>query len=310
MSSQEIIELYNKKNSIRKIAKKFNKTYEEIRWILDDNNILLRPEPGNLRILTKEEFNTLIEMNNQNYSYKKIGEILNCNKDTVKNIMERNGIQKTKSTLKNHNIISDYFSNIDTEEKAYFLGLLLTDDSVRNNNIRLQLKRSDEYMIKRFRDCLNSDVVIQQDQREGKECSEVEINCPQIIQDLKKYNIVPNKTYLITDINIDLIPNHLQKHYLRGLIDGDGTIYIDKTEKYIQPVIGFCAYSEQCVASLQHFIDEVILQENNHNQIHKYNAYQCRWKGANKCNKIFHYLYDNATIYLERKYNIAKDFIE
>lgn len=309
MDEKNICKLYEKGESIREISKNSNYSYEKILEILMDNDFIIRQESGNLRIFTRKEMDKLIELNNKNYGYNYMAKEFNCNWETVKKIMKRNNIVKNRTTLKNHNIKSDYFSNINTEEKAYFIGLLLTDGSIRQDNIRLSLKREDEYMVKKFKDALNSDVQIQLDNREGKEASGVEINCKQAVEDLKKYNIVPNKTYLINNINIELIPENLRRHYIRGLIDGDGTIYLENYKTGVQPAIGFCAYSEDCVKSLQCFIDKEVFNTEMHNNIKKDNAYNCRWKGTNKCSQIFHYLYDDATIYLTRKYDIAKAYL-
>ena len=284
---------------------------EEIRAILDEENIILRPESGNMRIFSKEELQLAIDLNNHHYSYAKIGEQLHCDYSTIKKVFNRNGIIKNNATLKNHNLKYDFFSELNTEEKAYFLGLLFTDGSIRNNNIRLQLKKSDEYMVKRFRDAMSSDVILQEDKRKGKECIGVEIRNPQAVKDLEKYGIIPNKTYSLDNIHIDLIPEKLRPHYIRGLIDGDGSIYFEKvqTGNSIQPVITFTAYSEDCVKSFQNFIDNEVLHIKEHNKIQKYNAYCCKWKGVCKVSKIFHYLYDNATIYLIRKFERAEAFL-
>lgn len=124
---------------------------------------------------------------------------------------------------------------------------------------------------------------------------------------MAKFQIVPNKTYILNDIRIDLILEHLQRHYLRGLIDGDGSIGIEKP--YNQPWISFCGYNRDFVASFQKAIDD-FLKEEKHNKINKGNVFSCRWKGRIKVSKILKWLYEDATIYLERKkkfYDLYKD---
>jgi len=52
---KEIIELYNKGKTVRDLSKIYKMSPEEIRAILDEENIILRPESGNMRIFSKEE---------------------------------------------------------------------------------------------------------------------------------------------------------------------------------------------------------------------------------------------------------------
>lgn len=71
------------------------------------------------------------------------------------------------------------------------------------------LKREDEYMVENFKKMLNSHCSILKDNRSGKECSYIEITSTKICNDLSKYDIVPNKTYLLSDIKIDNVPKEL-----------------------------------------------------------------------------------------------------
>lgn len=66
-----------------------------------------------------------------------------------------------KNKLASPNLKEDYFDLIDTEEKAYFLGPLMTDGNVfeqekRSKMISLTLKKEDAYMVQAFRDAVGS----------------------------------------------------------------------------------------------------------------------------------------------------------
>lgn len=64
-------------------------------------------------------------------------------------------------------------------------------------------------MIKKLKTELNSSNTIQYDKRPGKECAGIEITNQKICDDLAKFQVVPNKTYILDNIRIDLIPQHL-----------------------------------------------------------------------------------------------------
>lgn len=263
-------------------------------------------------VFSKEQIERMIYLNEHHYSYSAIAKEMGCCADTIRTFFRENNIIKTKNLI-NHDLNENYFETIDTEEKAYLLGLLITDGSIRKgkdnhqDSLRLQLKIEDEYMIKRLKTELNSSNVVQYDKRPGKACAGIEIHNQKICDDLAKFQVVPNKTYILNDIRIDSIPRNLQRHYLRGLVDGDGSVGIE--EPHNQPWLSFCGYNRDFIVSFQKAIDDHFKIE-NHNKINKSNAFFCKWKGSKKVPEILKWLYKDATIYLERKkkfYDLYKD---
>ena len=68
---------------------------------------------------------------------------------TIKNILNKNNIEYNKKIYRKHIINEKYFDNIDSEDKAYFLGLLFADGCVAKNgyNICLTLKNNDKHIL-------------------------------------------------------------------------------------------------------------------------------------------------------------------
>ncbi len=257
------------------------------------------------RVLTQEELEIVIKMNNEFYSFKKIGEKINCHQNTVRRIMKELNIEKTKSKKINHYLKEDFFNEITTEEQAYIVGLLKTDGYVKNNKNGnalacwgICLKESDRELLEKIQKIVGSDNKLTYDKRDKKHSYQFAVYSRKMCEDLRKYEIIPNKTYSLEDIQINLIPEHLRRHYLRGLLDGDGSIYIDKSSNSV--VVSFTGYNELFVKSFQNEIDKAI-SKNSTNSIFKANAYFCRWKGNIICLKILEYLYSDATIFLDRK---------
>ena len=241
-------------------------------------------------------------MSKGNFTYDQIAKEMNCHCDTIKKYMNEQGIKKSRYRRVDFELFEDFFEKIDTEEKAYWLGLLKTDGYIkkRGNSFRVGicLKREDEYMVENFKDILNSHCSIMKDDRPNKKSSYIEITSKKICEDLSKYDIVPNKTYLLSDIKVDKIPENLQRHYLRDSLDGDGSIWIE--EKNNQVGISFTGYNENFVQSFQIAIDNLI-NKKEHNKILKSDAYFCKWKGNKISKEILTILYENANIYLIRK---------
>ena len=79
-----------------------------------------------------------------------------------------------KALIFNPNLKEDFFDEIDTEEKAYFLGLLISDGNVfsdetgRQASISITLDSNDEYILNTFRKVLGANTSIAHD---GRGCS-------------------------------------------------------------------------------------------------------------------------------------------
>lgn len=250
-------------------------------------------------MFTEKEKQRIIYLNERRYSYKEMAEELNTTECSLQKFFKENNIKKIPYK-KDKFLREDFFTNITTEEQAYLLGLFKTDGYIKKRSkgqtlVGISLKSSDKYMIEKIKELFNSNRKIYHDGRMGKECDAIEINSEIMVKDLSKFEIIPRKTYLLKDIHIEQIPKHLQRHYLRGLLDGDGTVCYDTG--YL--VVGFCGYNEEFVRSFQYAIDEY-LERDVHNVIKKENAYNCKWKGK-QCLKILEYLYKDSTIALERK---------
>lgn len=136
------------------------------------------------------------------------------------------------SGLRKKSLDVDIFEGaIDTPEKAYLLGLIVTDGSIieNKNNIvttkRLDITLKDEYLIQQLRDAYSPTKKVSH----NRGCYTFRNNNDNTIAFLESLGIVPAKTY---DVAFDYsIADELMPHYLRGLFDGDGCAYISRNGK-------------------------------------------------------------------------------
>ncbi|MBQ3514435.1 MAG: hypothetical protein IJA32_11675 [Lachnospiraceae bacterium] len=126
----------------------------------------------------------------------------------------------------------NYFENINTPDKAYFLGFLAADGNVFKRDkgknqaiIKLSLQKSDKNILEVFKIYLDSQQPLYITETINNNYVNymytLELVSDKMAQDLQKYNIAPNKTYnySIINLNKDLMP-----HFFRGYFDGDGSI--------------------------------------------------------------------------------------
>lgn len=219
-----------------------------------------------------------------------------CWENTVRNILKRNGILKDRYFEKlNH----DYFENITTEHQAYWLGFLTADGCVVKNRLRLELKVSDVGHLEKFKSDLNIKNKICFFTRKTnfitcqKTCS-IQCSSPKLISDLAKLYVVPHKTGIT---QMPMLSQDLIRHYFRGLIDGDGSIY--KTKNYIGLELTgdkdiILKFSEYCNKITPHKAS-----------MGKYaNCFRFRLSKL-KAKKIIYDLYHSSSVYLDRKMDIV-----
>ena len=195
----------------------------------------------------------------QGFSMKNISDNSSMSEHEIRKILLENNI--TIRGLNNKgNRVENYFSVIDTPEKAYLLGIIQTDGSVRmtNRNATLAITQHKDYawyienMLLNFSDkiCNSKD----------RNCRQLAIGSKAIVNDLINIGIVPNKTREQTDEHINMlwesIPDDYKGDFIRGCIDGDGyvTFFIQKRGINESCDIGFCSVKEILIDKIIDFI--------------------------------------------------------
>ena len=129
-----------------------------------------------------------------------------------------------------NNFNDDYFETIDTEDKAYFLGLLFADGNVytARNRIQITLANEDAYILKAFADCIGYTGKMYIDR---EKYSKLILPSKKMCADLTRLGCTPNKSLTLqfpTEV-----PDELMHHFIRGYFDGDG--HISKDKRLINP---------------------------------------------------------------------------
>ncbi|MCK9445636.1 hypothetical protein M0Q50_01945 [bacterium] len=226
-------------------------------------------------------------------------------------VIENNIISKSS---KIYNVNENYFENIDTEEKSYWLGFLYADGYVRMKNdrsgeLKLKLKRSDKNHIELFKKCLGSthkitdgiSNVTVSGRTYTSLYSVISIYNKKIVQDLMNIGCTNNKTF---NINMPLLKNDFIRHFIRGYFDGDGTICKYKKKSIFSFTSGSLIFLEQIQNIMCENITLNKLKISNYKSYHRFG-----WTMKNDINNIYSYLYDNTNIYLNRKKIIFEKII-
>lgn len=205
------------------------------------------------------------------------------------------------------------FDSIDSEEKAYWLGFIFADGYIgsqkegekSNYDFELSLKGSDKEHLEKFNKFMKHEN--KNHVKIGKTfCGEIECErCRWIISDrhlwetLNSYGCTPQKSLTLQFPKELIFKNpSLIKHFIRGYWDGDGCISFRDKEHLIPHI---------SVLGTENFLEGIknnIIELNNSplNFNNSSNITLVLSAEREKAFRILYYLYENSSIYLNRKY--------
>lgn len=192
----------------------------------------------------------------------------------------------------------DYFSKIDTNDKAYFLGLLFADGNVHKNTTTLTLEKTDAEIIAKFKIYINYLAEIRLDREKYLRF----VLCSQkIARDLISHGCVERKSLILKFPNLD--SDELIRHFIRGYFDGDGSFYFGQSGAYVD-IAGtnlFCQY----------LLEIIKLKLDIHVGIRPIkNIFRARISGTRQVMKFLNWLYYNrGDLYMERKLQKFKNYV-
>lgn len=64
--------------------------------------------------------------------------------------------------------------------------------------------------------------------KDSTECSVIIISSNKLAEDLIKDGCIEHKTKILVYPDKNIVPKELERHFIRGLIDGDGALSINK----------------------------------------------------------------------------------
>lgn len=220
--------------------------------------------------------------------------------DTIKRRMAVMGIKYQPRNIKQYN--RKAFTDISTEEQAYWLGFILADGYINEDRgfLRIKLGEIDTNHLVKFATFMQEpNATIKTDiggaYSRNNKCVYLEYSSRDLVNDLKKYGLHQKKSgiekpYIFNDENLVLA-------YLRGIIDGDGHI-----ESGYFKLVGskeVCQYVKEVFSQWYDF-------KSDKKYIYEYGTIYSFEIRSKNVNNILKRIYQDATIYLDRKYEIVQ----
>ena len=264
-------------------------------------NLPSKPKGEGCRHISQSEIDKAIDLKNEGLTLNEVSKRVGHPVHKLR-LYKIHLIKPEVDRINQYFINIDYFNNIDSEKKAYYLGLLAADGSVDNARLRLELQEQDSYIIKSFRDQISPNKPLYINTRSDRPtCKTTEcltLDSKYFVERLSIYGIVPRKSYQATFL--PQLSEEMMPHFIRGYFDGDGSVYYGSNTTLRIKFIG----NSGLITDLVNYLN---LDSKLHVRKEEYTLYFTVARKT-EVERLFNYMYSNATIYLSRKKNIFDKF--
>ena len=221
---------------------------------------------------------------------------------------------------KQYEIDETFFQSINKEAQAYILGFIYADgcnqiyDNTRYISItQLEQDRDILDKIKNAMNFTNPNYVTEIQKSNGKVKYKMQIYSRILSEDLENLGVIANKSLILqfpTSISDELMP-----HFIRGYFDGDGCVWegkpkIDSKNRFIHNVKFTFTGNFDFIDKLQDYLVKKLgfrktklnfSKAKNPNNSTGEHVCTMEYSGKKQLELFYNYIYDNASIYGNRK---------
>jgi hypothetical protein len=292
--------------------------------VLHRRGIAIRP-----RTLSHREREQVVQDFDAGLSIPKLAIKYGCSAGLCNGILRRAGrtIPKRCAGGRKYHFHEAYFETVDSEEKAYWLGFLTADGNITDvhegdrhrSDVSLGLAWSDYAHVQAFRDAVGSIApilkIIEDETRfpQGHVTlntysARLVLHSVQMVADLRRLGVHPRKS--LTQLPWEG-PEHLLRHYYRGLVDGDGSLsFHTRRQPYKDRVYEYEEWGVNLAGTLavtQGFVDFVARQIGHQvKPCRQGKIWVSSYCGLELPQKVARVLYQDVSIALDRKKALAE----
>lgn len=219
------------------------------------------------------------------------------------NFLQTQKIKQEEMRRRIYAVNDNYFDNLDSEGPAYWLGVLSADGYVleKANSVNLTVKESDRGWLKLYKECLGIEAPIL---KGSKGSIRVTFTSSKIVEALRNYGLHQKKSLTIKFCR--QVPEHQVNHYIRGLLDGDGSLYQSgQTDSWVVELMG----TLDVVSAVDTYLKPLLLFHRRTlptKLISRANNFEIRYYGTTNTSNILSYVHRNSTLFLKRKRDLAE----
>lgn len=303
--------------SYEEMAKTTGKRYVQVKGFFNSRGMRV----AEYNSFTKEESALVKKLYNQIPTIE-IGKRIN---KTTKQVSDHAYGLGLKRDIKKISKDDSYFKNIDSEEKAYWLGFIYADGSIseiknkntgniKSLNFEITLASEDKNHLEKLSKAIAYDGEIKDKKVSLNEktytAARLSVSGKEFCENLIDKGCVPRKSLILKFPSKEVVPDYLIRHFIRGYFDGDGCVHFNHGEElsgngsYIINFVGTKDVLEK--------IKSILIYELNLGDVKlhsKGRAFTLSYGGFFNFSKILDYLYTDSTVYLDRKYEKYQEAI-
>ena len=275
--------------------------------VLQSRGITRRSSAETQRIPSKHE-DAIIAAYLVGASAKEAAAQFGYSRQTGENVLKRRGIpiRPFTESHRHYSLDERFFDRIDTPDKAYWLGFLTADGIIGDRFVRIHLQLGDAEHLSKFAVSLRSEQPVsfrENTSSNGTSARQamIIINSIKLAQSLHRLGVTSRKTFIVRPC--EEVPETLLADYWRGVFDGDGSISRSGVlhMKWQLSLVG----NQAMVEGFREFIARFV--HSNASVRPTSSIFRVAYFGYDKPRAVARILYENATIYLDRKYALAKE---
>ena len=201
-------------------------------------------------------------------------------------------------------INEDFFSTW-SSGMAYVLGLLFTDGCVsktKGGSYSVSLSLIDKDLLEKVRDAMGSKHPIKS-YKPQKNLYHFSFARVKLMNDLLRLGLTKNKSLTI---KFPSVPDDYLRDFIRGVFDGDGSVYFERRSKKCTLRTSFNSGSKEFIEKLEDYLMRLGMPKRRKisQQVTKNGIYYSFRYGHKDSEKLFAILYKNIEngLFLERKY--------
>ena len=303
----EIVSMYESGISVKEICSLLPCSRQTIYNVLNKYNVSLDYSHGKRNNgVSIEQVYEMYELYLQGKNTREIGEIYNLSKSHISRLFHEQSfiLRDQRQTSRKYQLDENFFDSIDTEEKAYFLGLLWADGTnvCKRNCVQIGLQERDKHILEKMVLAMNANSPLKRKKSTypgGQDIYSVSLFSEHMSMRLNDIGMVPNKSLILKFPTC--IPENLIRHFIRGVFDGDG--YISHGGDYTCEIMG----TEDFCIELQNILSKIGIESKIYNTTLRKETSTRRLYIGKKENvrKFLSYIYDNSSVFMKRKHDIA-----
>jgi transcriptional regulator len=303
---QKIVDLYKQGMSQPEIANIYDCSASTVSAILKTMNVETRLGGSKN---TKQEVLKMCEMYKSGKLLQEVANEFNTTSATVSRLIKKNGVEidRFKYHFNEH-----YFDKIDSQDKAYILGLLWADghNRVDRGGVILELQEDDKELLEQINNITENErplrkVALNDKKSSWKNQYNLLWQSKYLSSVLNKYGMCQRKSLVLE------FPKWLDKdlysHFIRGYMDGDGCVcYMQHKHKLQVSMVGTRVFLEV----IQKICENIGVKSYITND-KRANKAICQFAIVSNIGSttFLDWIYKNANLKMERKYNKYQQFL-